>query len=276
MNRLDKIRKHIKKDGLGLEIGPSFRPAVPKSEGYNVEIVDHCDAEQLKKIYKDKKVANIEEVDYIWNGEPLDQLIGKTGRYDYIVASHLLEHTPDLLSFLQQCQRLLKADGVLSLALPDKRFCFDYFRFPSSTGSVLQAWVERRTRHTFGDIYDHFSLISKLGEKRSWDKDTTGEMDFIHSPEKAMHNAQRSIDDPKAYIDIHNWKFIPASFKLIIADLNYLKLLNLNILESFPTEGCEFFLTLSNKKSDAGVSRIELCNQMLEEMSEMYRAQEGR
>ena len=86
-------------------------------------------------------VANIEEVDFVWRGEPLSQLIGRKGCYDWIIASHVIEHSPDLISFLGQCEMLLKDDGVLSLIVPDKLppIVLSAFR-PSS--SVAHFWPE--------------------------------------------------------------------------------------------------------------------------------------
>jgi hypothetical protein len=35
---------HADLTGLGLEIGPSYNPLLPKSEGYRVRTADHLDA----------------------------------------------------------------------------------------------------------------------------------------------------------------------------------------------------------------------------------------
>jgi hypothetical protein len=47
MNRIDRIKSLFDVNKFGLEIGPSFNPIVPKSEGYNVEILDHLNRDQL-------------------------------------------------------------------------------------------------------------------------------------------------------------------------------------------------------------------------------------
>lgn len=48
VDRVAKIMHGLKKDGLGLEIGPSHNPIAPKKAGYNVHIVDHASAEELR------------------------------------------------------------------------------------------------------------------------------------------------------------------------------------------------------------------------------------
>jgi hypothetical protein len=112
LTKYEKMMFRIDILGKGLEIGPSHSPIVPKSQGFNVEILDHATAPELKEKYKDlgipdDKLQNIEEVDYVWSGESLVELTGKQSYYDYIIASHVVEHTPDLVSFLSQCQVML-------------------------------------------------------------------------------------------------------------------------------------------------------------------------
>jgi hypothetical protein len=65
-------------------------------------------------------------------------------RYSYIVASHVIEHTTDLLGFLVESEKRPRPEGVLVLTVPDKRFAFDVLRHarasvtycrPTSSGS---------------------------------------------------------------------------------------------------------------------------------------------
>jgi len=76
----------LKSDGLGLEIGPSHRPIAPKKHGFNVQIVDYMSAEQLRAKYADAghgvEIENIEEVDFVWQGQPLPDFIGRTDCID--------------------------------------------------------------------------------------------------------------------------------------------------------------------------------------------------
>jgi len=61
-----------------------------------------------------------------------------------------------LISFLQQCEALLKPASVLSSVVPDKRYCFDYFSSGSSTGNVFDAYAGQRVTPSHGHIFDHF------------------------------------------------------------------------------------------------------------------------
>ena len=47
VERLDKVRCLLDKQMRGLEIGPSFNPTAPKSEGWKVETIDHAHARTI-------------------------------------------------------------------------------------------------------------------------------------------------------------------------------------------------------------------------------------
>src|SRR6185312_6752143 len=126
-----RVLATIKRDGLGVEIGPSHDPIAPKRDGFRVHVIDHGTREELLAKYAGHhglQLDRIEEVDFVWKGQSYLELTGNAKHYDWIIASHLIEHTPDLIAFLADCDSILKDDGVLSLVIPDKRYCFDRFR----------------------------------------------------------------------------------------------------------------------------------------------------
>lgn len=51
-----------------------------------------------------------------------------SAKYDFLLASHCLEHMANPLRAVQEWLRVLKADGVLVLVLPDRRGTFDHRR----------------------------------------------------------------------------------------------------------------------------------------------------
>src|SRR5688572_25412862 len=102
MNRKETITSRLNLAGLGLEVGPSHDPVAPKAAGYNVHIVDHLPQDELKAKYAGHgvNIDNIEPVDFVWTGQPLDELVGGKQIYDWIIASHVIEHVPDLIRFV--------------------------------------------------------------------------------------------------------------------------------------------------------------------------------
>ncbi len=270
-SRKSYFLKLIDERGVGLEIGPSHRPVTPKSENYNCQILDHLNENDLKKKYKnhDVNLNNIEKVDYVWDGTPIDKFIGKRGYFDYIIASHVIEHVPDFISFLQSCENLLSVNGVLSLAIPDKRYCFDYYSPITTTGMIIDAFLEKAIKPSPGRVFDHFSNAAQLENRGAiaWDENSgLNGKELIHTMSQAIDQYSKSIDIDK-YIDCHNWRFVPASFRLLISDLRELKLTNLDIAYEQDTIGHEFFVSLKrNQVSD----KNELSNRVskLQEISE--------
>jgi hypothetical protein len=270
--RKSLITSMIDRTGRGLEIGPSHNPAAPKSEGYNVEIVDHMDQSGLLEKYKDDlglNLENIEEVDHVWQGGRLAQLIGDKARYDWIIAAHVIEHMPDLIAFIQDCQALLRPGGIISLVVPDKRYCFDHLRRLSSTGDVVQANVERRSRHTPGQVYDHFSSACKLDESGSWHRNSYGKIEFVHGPHagESMLKQCLASDD---YFDVHGWVFTPSSFRLIIGDLNALGYVRIDEVSFTDTRDCEFFVSYANQASSAEFDRLSLSKAAIHEERQAF------
>ncbi|MEQ1528584.1 MAG: methyltransferase domain-containing protein [Methylococcales bacterium] len=264
LSREEKVFCLLDKTGLGLEIGPSHNPIAPKKKGFNVHTLDHATAAELRQKYHGHNIIldNIEEVDFVWHGEPFQELIGKTGCYDWIIASHVIEHVPDLISYLQQCEALLKPTGILSLVIPDRRYCFDYFSANTSTGQVLDAYAEKRMRPSHGQIFDYFANSAKLNGNIAWSADDRGEVtEFVHSLAEAQQQWGRSVSSAE-YIDVHCWRFTPSSFRLMMADLQMLGLTGLYSAKEFDSEGCEFFVALSKTASAKPVIRLELLNKI--------------
>lgn len=259
LSRHEKIMSSLKKNGLGLEIGPSHNPIAPKREGFNVHVLDHLDREGLRSKYADHaqygvNIENIEEVDFVWHGQPLAELIGNKQCYDWIIASHVIEHIPDLIVFLQQCELLLKEDGLLSLVVPDKRYCFDHLNSTSSTGEFLDAFEAKRSRPSVGKVFDHFANACKRGNKIAWDPNEAGDFELIHSLEQACSLWQQARSE-ETYIDTHCWRFTSESFRLVLSDFKMLGLMGLEIIQEYPTAGCEFYVTLG--KSSRGMDSLD-------------------
>jgi hypothetical protein len=66
-SREEKVFHLLDKTGLGLEIGPSHNPIAPKKKGFNVHILDHASAAELRNKYQGHEVNldSIEEVDFV-------------------------------------------------------------------------------------------------------------------------------------------------------------------------------------------------------------------
>jgi SAM-dependent methyltransferase len=108
--------------GEGIEIGALHNP-LPLPETAHVRYVDRCSVEDLRKHYAELREAPLVHVDVIDDGERLSQF--GDGSLDFVIANHFLEHCQDPIRAVSNMLRVLKANGILYLALPDKRHTFD-------------------------------------------------------------------------------------------------------------------------------------------------------
>lgn len=269
-NRTDIILNGVNLNGLGLEIGPSYNPIAPKSSGFNIEVMDHLDSEGLRDKYSTFHVDlnKIEEVDYVWSGQSYRELIPKDKHFDYIIASHVIEHTTDFVSFLQDIEDLLTENGVLCLAIPDKRFCFDYFRPITPLSVFIDRHLLKTKSQTVGTISEFYLDVVSYNSDIAW-SDVVGkeEVSLIHGVELAKQHAIETQNGE--FIDTHNWVFTPSHFRRIVNDLNLLGYFSLNVKMCSVGHGYEFFIQLQkNVKQD--VSRLDLLQQVQEELCISY------
>jgi predicted SAM-dependent methyltransferase len=259
MDRLTELRRHIAPGGQGLEIAPYFNPVVPKSQGYDVRIVDVFDTEHLRRNaaedpeIPDSRIAEIEEVDIVCDASRLgDEVVrlGIAGTLDFIVSSHNFEHLPDPVRFLQGCAVALRPGGVLTMAIPDYRACFDHFRMPTRLADWLSAHAEGRTQPSAATIFDFragFSLYAQndklVGTCRLPGDDPVG---FEPQADLRLRYANflRQMAAPGDYEDAHCSTVFPELFALLIGDLRHLGLIELDLIAVTETRGFEFFVHL--------------------------------
>ena len=276
MDRREKALAFVDLDGRGLEIGPAYDPLVPKASGARIETVDHANREALVQKYfgygvPADKLAQIEEVDHIWTGGRLVDLIRNPAAFHYILASHVIEHTVDLIGFLQDCEALLRADGVLSLVVPDKRYCFDLFQPLTSVGMVVDAHLSGSRFHSPGSLLDHYAYASLRGPGViAWGPGATepATLQFpdLSAGREALERAMRLEE----YFDVHRWKFTPASFRLLVRDLRELGYHSLVEIGGFGTDGFEFFVSLTRSSRPTSLEdRLTLLRQIEAELGDV-------
>jgi hypothetical protein len=246
--RAEILLAPVARDSRIIEIGPSYNPIAPKSEGWNSFSIDHLTREGLVAKYTGHPgvdISRIEPVDFIWVGGMLSDAVPpeQHGSFDAFVASHVIEHTPDLIGFLDSAAALLKPDGVMSLAIPDKRYCFDYFQPLTTTGQLLEAHTNRRSRHTAGLAFDHVAYAVADDGIIAWGQRPLLGLRFLHGLEDASH-LFRTFENNPTYTDLHAWRFVPSSFELLLLELARLGETDWRVERITPPEGCEFFAWL--------------------------------
>ena len=177
------IRASVSADQRAIELGASYNPLIPKRLGFNVTVVDHATAEELKAKYRLDKVdlSLIEPVDIIWSSERLSARITERN-FSAIVASHMIEHATDFIGFLRDCSELLAMDKELFLIVPDKRFAFDFLHSATETAKVIEDHLLRRTKHSLASLFRNSSNVkAQFGETVStfWGQHPIADLQFV-------------------------------------------------------------------------------------------------
>jgi len=244
--------------GTILEVGPAHNPILPKRDGFRTRNVDYLDRDGLVakyRAFKQYRPDDIEEVDYVIPaGGSMPEVIPE--RFDLVLASHVLEHSISLIDFVNDCSRLLAPGGVLSLVVPDHRYCFDRFRERSSIGRVIDASITRPTVHTVGTVTEHALFRVTHRGRTSWPAGHPGAYRFVNELDDVTEQAARARGD--TYMDVHNWVFSPNHLRLLLHDLASLGLIAVREAAFQDTIGHEFFLNLTADGPGSGLTREEL------------------
>jgi SAM-dependent methyltransferase len=163
MSRSEFLLRYADLSRRGIEIAPYFNPTIRKSDGFDVLIMDVFDTNTLRKRALDDawipndRIHEIEEVDLIGDASLIGEVVKKAdieGKVNYIVSSHNFEHLPNPIGFLRGASQALEPGGVLCMAVPDCRACFDHFRMPTRLVDWLAAFHEDRKQPSPESIFD--------------------------------------------------------------------------------------------------------------------------
>lgn len=229
-------------EGRGLEIGPLHAPRLAKG-AYAVEYVDHTTTEELRRKYADDgemadRLDDIVEVDHVWNGDhPLVVVVGDAAPYDFVFASHVVEHAPDMIGWLREIAAVLVDGGRLCLAIPDKRLCFDVNRDLTAMSDLVDAHLRGLKAPGYRQIYDFHSRIVAVDAGALWagTADYTGVWRDDLDPDAWAYEQCRKHQATGEYVDGHCQVFTPGSFLDLYARLVKLDLIEYRIAEFVPT-----------------------------------------
>ena len=243
----------------GLEIGPLANPRVRKAEG-PVFYLDHATTAELRAKYEQNETLRpqidaLVEVDFVQHeGDRLVDVVGSQAPFDYLIASHVIEHIPDLVGWLEEIAAVLRPGGIFSLVVPDKRFCFDINRTPTETSLLVDAYLRGLRHPSYQQIFDNFSrtvtvdgMVDTVGLwEGTVDYDGVLRSDVANPSLAAFQVCLEHRDHPDHPIDIHCHVFTPASFLRLVAELTDLGLIDYEVAAFTPTprNALEFYVSL--------------------------------
>ncbi len=168
--------------GDGVEIGALHRPLKIPS-GARVKYVDRMTIADLHKQYPEFGSETLVVPDIIDDGESLATI--KDDSQDFVVACHFVEHCQDPILAIANMLRVLRARGVVYLAIPDKRFSPDRDRPITPNEHLLRdhregpAWSKRQ----------HFEEWVRLWpyETAKTDDEVRERIDFLMNMDYSIH-----------------------------------------------------------------------------------------
>lgn len=281
--------------GRGLELGPLFSPLVSKQEA-KISYLDHVSTEDLKKKYDAHPIKgypvpleSITPIDYVLENNSLKQTLrGK--KFDYVIASHVMEHIPDLVSWLADVESILNEGGVLSLVIPDKRFTFDVLRDESRPADVIGAYLDKYNRASSVAMYDYMSNFRhNVVAAEAWQNPYA---DYSKNKKNTIQRAYEVCLDnivPGNYVDAHCFVFTPYSFFEVVRSLVKHDLFGYEVayFEDTPENQLEFYVSLRKVKQSSRARKLrslprlpkpaekrELEQQVMDLKTESYQLQE--
>lgn len=228
MNRNDILLQDIALQARsGIEIGALDKPIVPPSA--RIFYVDHLDTPGLIEKYRDDpgvRADKIVQVGGVWGTQTLAEAAAPVAPVDYIVASHVVEHVPNMIGWFNELASVLTDAGEVRLAVPDRRHTFDFLRRETLLAEVLEAHLESARRPSPGRVLDFVIGYRSVDCHRSWREPLSAEVLQEGRSEVAAAVAlARDVIDHGAYHDVHCWVFTPRSFAELMAQLAGLGLL---------------------------------------------------
>jgi SAM-dependent methyltransferase len=223
-----------------LEIGPLNAPLI---RGPKVKYFDLMNTQDLRAKAKGESLnpETVPEIDFF---DPNGDLRVVNERFDMVVSSHCIEHQPDLIQHLKNVSGLMKSGGQYWMAIPDKRYCFDYFFPETRLAEIVLANFEQRMKPTKWQVIEHRALTTHNDCARHWAGDH-GDI-YADIRERWSEAEDYASANSNTYIDVHCWQFTPTSFAFIVKSLRNLNLidLNLKVLYETPKSGGEFYCVL--------------------------------
>ncbi len=147
--------------GQGIEIGALHNPLqIPP--GARVKYVDRLPLEELRRQYPDFRPGQFARVDIIDDGETLASF--PDGELNFVIANHFLEHCQNPIGALANMLRVLRPDGILFLAVPDKRHSFDKDRPLTEFAHIERDYIEGPTWSRRPAVEEFVRLANKITE----------------------------------------------------------------------------------------------------------------
>jgi hypothetical protein len=238
--------------GRCLEVAPYFDPFLSR-EKFDVDYTDYVGTEELRRKGAenvDGSNREIPDIDFVWHpGHHLLDCIPDGKRYDYIFSSHVIEHVPDPIGWLNELLDVMNVGGYAALFIPDRKKNVDFFRSETSFSQLVHWWMERPTRPTAEQILDFCVNSHTSGEEKYLFFGTDGQprrpIKRFYTDLSAINTAIFSYNEDH-YFDVHCTVWNSETCGGIVERLVACGILNVSV-EAVKEDSTEFLIVLQKK-----------------------------
>jgi len=152
--------KYLRGATRGVELG-GFHAPNHLPDGCQADYVDQASIDELKTRFPEINDLNCVFASILDNGERLSTISSE--HYDFLIANHMIEHTEDFIKTIQNHLRVIKPNGYILYAIPDKRFTFDVDRELTPYEHLEDEYIngsEKNRKSHYADFLENVSHLS--------------------------------------------------------------------------------------------------------------------
>lgn len=263
-NNIHEEIKSIYSNQNILEISPCFFPLLDKCDSFNLYYCDRVEFETIvereeNNDYRKKLNLDVLPIDFVWQDGMALKLCSPHNQYDLIVASHVMEHVPDYLSWLWELYTMLKIGGEVRLVLPDAHKSGEFIRTLSTAAYAYECFVNKQTRSSPSQVFDGLLSITEWNGKL-YKRDLLNYKRWY----KFDETVRLGIESFERHIDIHCWAWTPESFEDNIKILTESKLIPFDFIATkpgkMPGAVCDEFSVIFRKSKEKLTPPNEVLN----------------
>jgi hypothetical protein len=235
--------------GVGLEVAPFFEPTIDKAN-HQILYTDYVGTAELQeKIDKgaDPQRRRAALIDFVWSsGRSLRECAPAGQWFDYVIASHVFEHVPNPVGWLNELLSVMKIGAKIALFIPDRRKTLDYFRHETDHAALLSWWLERPRVPTTAQVADF--MLNAFEEAYGGTVDRAGGVPRetrSSYPDREVVDMATFVYNEGQYVDVHCTVWTADGCKRALERVTSMGLLNVAV--SAPLEGYSEFLIFLTK-----------------------------